>query len=71
MKSIEGTLEKNGQLRLFKKVRLAKPRRVRITFLDDDMADQSKGSFNAGLSESALVTDWNRPEEDEAWQHLQ
>lgn len=23
------------------------------------------------LSEPALAKDWNRPEEDEAWQHLQ
>ena len=23
------------------------------------------------LSEAALATDWNRPEEDEAWSHLQ
>lgn len=23
------------------------------------------------LSETALAEDWNRPEEDEAWQHLQ
>lgn len=25
----------------------------------------------AGLSEAALANDWNRPEEDAAWEHLQ
>jgi len=27
--------------------------------------------LNKLLSEAALAEDWNRPEEDEAWQHLQ
>lgn len=27
--------------------------------------------FDELLSESALAVDWNRPEEDAAWQHLQ
>jgi hypothetical protein len=27
--------------------------------------------FTALLSEPVLATDWNRPEEDAAWQHLQ
>jgi hypothetical protein len=26
---------------------------------------------NALLSEKALAKDWNKPEEDEAWSHLQ
>jgi hypothetical protein len=26
---------------------------------------------SARLSEAALAEDWNRPEEDEAWSHLQ
>jgi hypothetical protein len=30
-----------------------------------------KVSETALLSEPALAEDWNRPEEDEAWSHLQ
>lgn len=31
----------------------------------------ARASGTAFLSESALAADWNRPEEDEAWAHLQ
>jgi hypothetical protein len=40
-----------------------------VTILEDEPA--SKASVTALLSEHSLAEDWNRPEEDEAWSHLQ
>jgi len=70
LKTFKATLERDGRLRLPKKVRLSRERKVMVTFLDDD-PETSDSQTTSSLSESALARDWNRPEEDEAWQHLQ
>ncbi len=70
LKTVEAILEKNGCLRLLEKVDLAQAKRVLVTFLDEEMQHDGV-SDTALLSEAALGEDWNRPEEDEAWQHLQ
>ena len=69
LKTIEGVLEKNGRLLLLEKVDLGHSRRVLITFLED--AGQDSAADAALVSEQALAEDWNRPEEDAAWHHLQ
>ena len=44
-------------------------RRALVTILEDrQVADPSESAL---LSEAALAEDWDRPEEDEAWSHLQ
>ena len=58
-----------GLLRLKETVRLAAPRRAVVTIFDEDRAGQVDEA--ALLSEPALAEDWNRPEEDAAWSHLQ
>ena len=66
---IEGIIEADGRIRLLGSARLERGRRVAVTLLDtagDDPAD-----LPTLLSESALAADWNRPEEEEAWSHLQ
>ncbi|MGE3887221.1 MAG: hypothetical protein AB7H81_12370 [Vicinamibacterales bacterium] len=40
-----------------------------MTILDERPVDRP--SETALLSEAALAEDWSRPEEDEAWKHLQ
>jgi hypothetical protein len=40
-------------------------RRALVTVVDES------AEVTALLSEPALAADWNRPEEDAAWQHLQ
>jgi hypothetical protein len=67
--TFKAILGRDGRLRLRQKLRFSKERKVLVTLLDEDPADESQYSSN--LSESALAKDWNRPEEDEAWQHLQ
>ena len=45
-------------------------RRVLVTFLDI-AAEEENVAETALLSEPALAEDWNRAEEENAWQHLQ
>jgi hypothetical protein len=65
--SIEATIEKDGTLRLHKKVRLPTSRRAILTILDKP----ASVAETALLSELALAEDWNRPEEDKAWATMQ
>ena len=66
VKSIEATMETNGRIRLTEPIRLLRPCRVIVTIIDDLEIPET-----AILSEQALAEDWNRPEEDAAWSHLQ
>ncbi len=70
LKTIEAVLDKDGRLSLLEKVELGHARRVLITFLDDDTAGDNAPE-TALLSEGALAEDWDKDEEEEAWQHLQ
>jgi len=65
--SIEVTIDKDGSVRLPKKVKLSGPRRAILTILDEPV----NFAETALLSEPALAEDWDRPEEDKAWAHLQ
>ena len=68
LQAIEGIIDENGKLHILEKITLPKSRRVIITILDEEPADNAVNL--ALLSESALARDWNQPEEDEAWSHL-
>ena len=67
LRSIEATIEKDGTVRLHKKVRLSASRRAILTILDEP----APVAETVLLSEAALAEDWNRPEEDKAWAYLQ
>jgi len=67
MQSIQAIIEPNGQIRLPKEVHLTKPMKAIITFL----GEESEMRFTELASEKSLAEDWNKPEEDEAWTHLQ
>jgi len=62
--TIEAEVDEKGQIRPKEPVVLAPGSRVLYTVLESD------GLETAALSESALATDWQRPEEDAAWSHL-
>ena len=62
----EAVIDDDGIVRLLDDVRLPRARRALVTLLEDE----SIPNETALLSETALA-DWNRPEEDEAWAHLQ
>ena len=69
IRKIEAVVDEQGAVRLKEAVRLSAPRRAVVTILDDDSATRIDDA--ALLSEPALAQDWNRPEEDAAWSHLQ
>ena len=65
LESYEATIQADGRIELSEPVQLKGPRRAILTLLDDSQSIET-----AVLSEKALA-DWNRPEEDLAWSHLQ
>ena len=69
IQTIEAVIDEQGNVRLLEPVRLKEARRALVMILEEQ---PSTGvSETALLSEPALGEDWNRPEEDEAWSHLQ
>ncbi|MBC7227123.1 MAG: hypothetical protein H5T61_07805 [Thermoflexales bacterium] len=68
-RTVRGVLDKEGNVHLLEPVQVPALRPVLVIVLDDEPLWQV--SETALLSELALAEDWNRPEEDEAWSHLQ
>lgn len=69
IRRVEAVVDEQGTVRLKERVRLEAPRRAVVTIFDEDRA--AKVEESSLLSEPALAQDWNRPEEDAAWSHLQ
>jgi hypothetical protein len=69
IQTVEAVIDENGEIRLLEAVSLPEARRALVTILDEEPA--SEASETALLSERALAEDWSRPEEEEAWLHLQ
>ncbi len=69
LRTLKGTVDEHGNVRLLEPVKLAAECPVLVTVLDEEpAADVSDITL---LSEKALAKDWDRPEEDEAWAYLQ
>ncbi len=68
IRTVEALIDKGGNVRLLEPVELPSARRAIVVILDEVPA---VGDETALLSERALAEDWNRPEEDAAWSHLQ
>jgi hypothetical protein len=62
-------IDEHGNVRLLEPVQLPAARRALVTILEERPIPGIAES--ALLSEAALAEDWNRPEEDDAWSHLQ
>jgi len=69
IQTIEAVIDEQGNVRLLQPLRLPEARRALVTVLEEQAAAGVPEA--ALLSERALGEDWNRPEEDEAWTHLQ
>ena len=67
-RTIEAIIEADGRVRLLEHVEPGTSRRALLTILDEPAEEAT--NLPALQSEAAL-DDWNRPEEDEAWSHLQ
>jgi hypothetical protein len=66
--TVEAVIGADGVVRLLEPVPVSGPRRALVTILGEEPVPRANEP--ALLSESALA-DWNRPEEDAAWAHLQ
>ena len=64
--AIEATIQPDGTVRLHEPVDLRAPHRAVVIILNDRITAET-----ALLSEQALAADWDRPEEDAAWEHFQ
>jgi hypothetical protein len=67
MRTVEAVIEPGGEVRLVEPVDVPSPRRALVTILEESPRAHDVALF----SEAALAEDWNRPEEDAAWAHLQ
>ena len=68
LQTIEAVIDEQGSVRLLEPIHLPARRRVLVTILEYEPVVNIPEI--ALLSEPALE-DWNRPEEDTAWSHLQ
>lgn len=69
IQTIEAVVDEMGTVRLLEAVRLTSRCRALVTILNDEPAPLP--SESALMSENSLSTDWDRPEEELAWAHLQ
>ena len=65
MRTVRAMVDTQGNVRLLESVEIEVACKAFVTILDDEEPE------SALLSEEALARDWLRPEEDEAWAHLQ
>jgi len=66
--TVEAIVDERGEVRLLEPVKLDRCHRALVTILEDKPSDAHDSAL---LSEAALAKDWDRPEEDAAWSHLQ
>ena len=69
IKTVEAVVDEQGNVRLLEPVHLPSARRALVTILENEPI--TIVAETALLSEPALAQDWDRPEEDAAWSHLQ
>ena len=66
IQTLEATIEKSGEVHLINPIHLTHSCRAIVTIIEEPgISDTSL------LSQPALAQDWERPEEDAAWSHLQ
>ena len=68
MRTIKAIVDERGVVHLLEPVQLDRRRRALVTILAEEPSDVHETAL---LSEASLAEDWNRPEEDAAWAHLQ
>jgi hypothetical protein len=67
-RTLEAIIDKNGKVRLLEPLALTEAHRAFLVVLEDEPPRLEETTL---LSQPALSADWNRPEEDAAWAHLQ
>jgi hypothetical protein len=69
IKTVEAVIDDQGRVRLLEPVEVTRSRRALVTILEEEPGPDPHEI--ARLSENALAKDWNRPDEEAAWSHLQ
>ena len=69
IQTLEAEIDEHGSVKLARPVHLDRSHRALVMIMPDEAA--SGAGECALLSEAALAEDWNNPEEDAAWNHLQ
>lgn len=69
IRTVKAVIDERGRVRLLEPVALRGERRALVTILEEEPVAHPREA--ALLSEAAMAEDWNRPEEDAAWSHLQ
>jgi hypothetical protein len=69
LRTVEAVIDEQGNVHWLEAVQLTAARKALVTILED--APVASIPETALLSEQALAKDWDQPEEDEAWSHLQ
>ena len=68
IQTLEAIIDTNGQVILRDAIKPKRKYRALVTILEEE--PKIEISETALLSETSLAKDWNAPEEDKAWQHL-
>jgi hypothetical protein len=68
IQTVEAVVDGQGRVRLLGPVQVEGLRRALVTVLDEPAEVPGEAAL---LAEAALAADWDRPEEDAAWSHLQ
>jgi hypothetical protein len=67
IQTVEAMVDADGRVRLLGTLQVDGPRRALVTVLEEPAAVPGE----AALLAEAAMSDWNHPEEDAAWSHLQ
>ncbi len=65
LKTVEATIDEQGNVKLLEPIQLPKPGRAVVIIF----SEEPNVSETALLSEEALAEHWLRPEEDAAWEY--
>ena len=68
IRTVEAVIDEHGNVRLLETVQMPGVRRTLVMIFEEPGTPVAETVL---LSEGALAEDWNRPEEDAAWSHLQ
>lgn len=66
--TVEAIIDEQGHIRLVEPVEIKGIHRALVTILDEPPVEIDE---TTQLAEKALAEDWLKPDEDEAWSHLQ
>jgi hypothetical protein len=69
LRTVEAVIDAQGHVQVLEPISLPGARRALVTILEEEPGTSIHET--ALLSEATLAEDWNRPEEDAAWSHLQ